>query len=196
MTSIDIYTDGSCKGNPGPGGWAFAAVQDEKVIHEASAGDPDTTNNRMEMRAIQHALEWAHENNYDEIHIYSDSKLLVNTLNNGWKKKKNTDIWADIERILIKLNTKKKTFNWVKGHANNKFNEHVDQLAVAAAPETKPRSAKQEGGAEFFCKKCNTDVEPKLIHNKKAGMVKAVCSKCNAYLKFVSPTQENIKKAN
>lgn len=134
---IVIHTDGSCLGNPGPGGWGV-------IIHykgkekKLSGGEKNTTNNRMEMMAIIEALKWLIAGsglNRDELHsagieVFSDSNLLMQTLNLGWKRKANLDLWAKIDTLRGWLNIK---WTWIKSHAANKYNNLADKLAVAAS---------------------------------------------------------------
>lgn len=132
---IEIYSDGSCLGNPGPGGWAAIIIEDDK--QEAISGNAaDTTNNRMEMMAIIEALKWVRKNNEElsdiNINIYSDSNLIIQTINQGWKKKANTDLWAEMDMQRAWLNI---SWNWVKGHHTNKYNNQADELAVKRAKE-------------------------------------------------------------
>jgi len=148
---IEIYTDGSCLGNPGPGGWGVIILKTGKSPSQdpvkLSGSAPATTNNRMEMMAIIEALKWLHKNmNKGEladvrITIYSDSNLLMGTLNNGWKKKANTDLWAEIDKLRAWLNIE---WTWVKAHATNKLNNQVDKLALAAAMTAKRELPKEE----------------------------------------------------
>lgn len=138
MKKISIYTDGSCLGNPGPGGWGVV-VLDGELEDMLSGNEAETTNNRMEMMAIIEALKWVHEKyseniNELEINIFSDSNLIIQTLNKGWKKKANTDLWAEIEKLTAWLNI---TWTWVKAHALNKYNNQADQLAFNAAQDIK-----------------------------------------------------------
>lgn len=137
--NIEIYTDGSCIGNPGPGGWGVLILSKEKT--KLSGNNPDTTNNRMEMTAIIKALEWVHENHAQKNHtqenihalkitIYSDSNLLIQTLTKGWKRKKNIDLWAQIDKLRAWLNI---NWVWVKAHDTNKYNNLVDKLAQSEA---------------------------------------------------------------
>lgn len=131
---IEIYTDGSCIGNPGPGGWA-AIIIDNGEEKEISGNEKNSTNNRMEMMAISEALKWLrkkHKENVNElqINIYSDSNLIIQTLNKGWKKKANTDLWAEMDKQRAWLNI---SWNWVKGHHTNKYNNRADELAVKRA---------------------------------------------------------------
>ncbi len=136
QNKIEIYTDGSCLGNPGPGGWGVIIKNDPDVI--LKGGEAHTTNNRMEMSAILNALIWIRETfeapeqyNYT---IYSDSNLLIQTLNLGWKRKANTDLWAEIDKHRAWLNIE---WVWVKAHATNKYNNLVDKVALSEAQKAK-----------------------------------------------------------
>ncbi len=137
---IHIYTDGSCLGNPGPGGWGTLIVSEHGEL-ELSGGEDDSTNNRMEMMAVLKAFERLLEDGVSgaTVKIHSDSKLVVNTFNFGWKKKKNTDLWAEMERLYAELLAKDNSFSWqwVKGHAGHDENERVDDLAREEAERIK-----------------------------------------------------------
>jgi ribonuclease HI len=142
MNEIIVYTDGSCLGNPGPGGWAAIIIENgkENAISGNSGREKDTTNNRMEMMAVIRALEYIHENTAPkdlpnlQINFFIDSNLIVQTLSSGWKKKKNQDLWAEIERLTAWLNIR---WNWVKAHHEDKYNNKVDELAFAEAKKAK-----------------------------------------------------------
>ena len=137
---IEVYTDGSCLGNPGNGGWAFL-VNIKGVISSRSGFSTDTTNNQMELTAAIKAIEFLI--NYEEIRIYTDSNYVKNGITSwitNWKKNnwktasknpvKNTNLW---ER-LHKLNYLKKIeWKWVKAHDTNKLNNEVDLLARQSA---------------------------------------------------------------
>jgi ribonuclease HI len=137
MSRINIYTDGSSRGNPGPGGYGVI-LQYKDYIKELSAGFKLTTNNRMELLAVIVGLESIKQKGH-KIIVFSDSQYVVNAVNKGWvfdweknhyKKKKNSDLW----RRFIKVYRKHViTFNWVKGHSGDPKNERCDQLAVIAA---------------------------------------------------------------
>lgn len=136
---VDIYTDGACSGNPGPGGWGVLIQLDDKNI-ELSGGDNETTNNRMELMAAIIALE---EINKDyKINLYTDSNYvkdgitswISNWKKNSWKtanKKdvKNKDLWI---RLDSAIKGKDISWIWVKGHAGNAGNEQADHLARTA----------------------------------------------------------------
>ena len=133
---IKIYTDGSSRGNPGPGGYGIVLLYKDNR-KEISQGYKLTTNNRMELTAVIKALE-AIKNDKMEIKIYSDSKYVVESIEKGWiwnwekknfKKKLNSDLWKVLIPLYKKFNVK---FKWVKGHAGNIENERCDELANLA----------------------------------------------------------------
>lgn len=129
---IQVYTDGSCIGNPGRGGWAFLVfdVGLKKVVFEESGSERQTTNNRMEMMAIIKALKYLAENDVKNAEIFCDSRLVVNTINLGWKKKANTDLWVEMLSLFSKVEVK---VSWVKAHSTNALNNRVDELARRAS---------------------------------------------------------------
>ncbi len=135
MKKIRLFTDGSCIGNPGPGGWAFILIDEnekiiksssEKIIHRSNYS-LHTTNNRMEMQAILESLNYVSKNYSDySIELFSDSNLLIQTLNLGWKRKSNLDLWKEIDEYRKNLSIK---YIWVKGHADNEYNNLCDEYA-------------------------------------------------------------------
>ena len=134
---ITIYTDGSSRGNPGPGGYG-TVMKYKEHRKEMSEGYRKTTNNRMELLAVIIGLE-ALKVQQANVMIYSDSKYVVDAVEKGWlanwikkdfKGKKNKDLWLRFHDIYQKHRVK---FNWVKGHAGIPENERCDQLAVEAA---------------------------------------------------------------
>ena len=134
---IEIFTDGSSRGNPGPGGYGVILRCGEHY-KELSAGFPETTNNRLELTAVIVGLE-AVKRPDAEIILYSDSKYVVDSVNKGWvfgwerknfEKRLNADLWI---RFLAVYRRHRVRFVWVKGHADNPMNNRCDQLAVAAA---------------------------------------------------------------
>lgn len=141
MKHVDIYTDGACRGNPGPGGWGAVLVY-RGVERELSGGEASTTNNRMELTGAIEALKALKEK--CEVTLTSDSKYLVDAATQGWavswrargwKKADrspalNSDLW---ERLLELLELHDVTFVWVKGHDGHPYNERCDRLATAFA---------------------------------------------------------------
>ena len=138
---LKIWTDGSCLGNPGPGGWAFIAT-DGKNIARRSGGAENTTNNRMELTAVLCALRAA-QRNHDSVEIHTDSQYVKNGMQawlKNWKAKnwrtadrkpvKNLDLWQELDTVSqqIKIN-----WVWVRGHNGEEFNEMVDELARTTA---------------------------------------------------------------
>lgn len=139
MKKIHVYTDGACSGNPGPGGWG-AILKYGGNTKELCGGEPQTTNNRMELTAVIRALEALKEP--CTVEVCSDSKYVIDSIQKGWvygwKKKGwkrsdgkpalNVDLW---EQLLELLHTHKVEFVWIKGHNGHPENERCDQLAVA-----------------------------------------------------------------
>ena len=145
MKKVDIYTDGACSGNPGPGGWG-AILRFGPHEKELSGGEPNTTNNRMELTAVIQALSALKES--CEITIHSDSKYIIDAIQQGWAKKwrangwmrnkkdkaMNPDLWQTLLELLEVHQVK---FRWVKGHAENPYNNRCDELAVAESQKYK-----------------------------------------------------------
>ena len=143
MKKVQIFSDGACSGNPGPGGWGTILRFGEHE-KELSGGEKSTTNNRMELTAVIKGLEALKEP--CEVEFFTDSKYIIDSVtkgwavkwkNNGWVKpdKKpalNPDLW---ERLLELLEIHRVTFNWVKGHAGHPENERCDRLAFNSADE-------------------------------------------------------------
>lgn len=139
MKNVSIYTDGACSGNPGKGGWGAVLVYNGKE-KELSGGNPETTNNRMELTAVIKALEALNEP--CNVTLTTDSKYVCDAVNkgwvyswmkNGWKKadKKpalNVDLWQELLELLKIHNV---DFVWVKGHNGHQYNERCDRLAVS-----------------------------------------------------------------
>ncbi|MEE0857960.1 MAG: ribonuclease HI [Acutalibacteraceae bacterium] len=139
MKNVEIFTDGACSGNPGPGGWG-AILRYNKFEKEISGGEAKTTNNRMEITAVMEALAMLKEP--CNVTLYSDSQYVCNALTKGWAKKwrannwmrnnkepaLNPDLWEKLLDLYEKHNV---TVVWVKGHAGHPENERCDRLAVA-----------------------------------------------------------------
>lgn len=147
MKEYILYTDGACSGNPGRGGCAAIAYEGDKPVMEYSQGYPRTTNNRMELMAaigglwclfeqvvpfeIRQKMFTTRESAQVDVTIFSDSALLVNTMNGKWKRKSNQDLWESLDKVMTIFHSV--TFKKVKGHADNPFNQAADRLAVEAA---------------------------------------------------------------
>ena len=138
MSELIIYTDGAARGNPGRGGYGAILMFGEKKL-ELSAGFRLTTNNRMELMAVIEAIK-ALKKNHVPIKIYTDSKYIVDSVTKGWLNgwiktdfkggKKNKDLWTAYYHLAKNFQIK---FHWVKGHADNPYNNRCDELATQAA---------------------------------------------------------------
>lgn len=139
--TIYLYTDGAASGNPGPGGYGIV-LKCGTLRKEMSGGFRHTTNNRMELLALILGLEAVKWDGADVV-AYSDSSYVVDTINKGWKRKKNLDLWAryDLAEKRVKLQ-----LNWLRGHAGHPENERCDALAVAAYSSAK--ALKEDAGYE------------------------------------------------
>ncbi|WP_170764003.1 ribonuclease HI [Ruegeria lacuscaerulensis] len=153
MPELFAYTDGACSGNPGPGGWGvlLRAMDGDKVLkeRELNGGEPETTNNRMELLAAISALETLER--ASKITVVTDSAYVKNGVTgwmfgwkrNGWKtshKKpvKNVDLWQRLDEAQARHDV---TWEWVKGHAGHPENEKADQLAREGMAPFKPKKA-------------------------------------------------------
>ncbi len=133
---VDIFTDGACSGNPGPGGWG-AILRKGTVEKELFGGEPETTNNRMEMMAVIQALSALKRSVH--VRIFTDSQYVQKGMTewiHGWKKRgwktaskepvKNEDLWRELDRLVAQHDV---DWHWVKGHAGHAENERADELA-------------------------------------------------------------------
>jgi ribonuclease HI len=139
MKNVEIYTDGACSGNPGPGGWAAILLYNGKE-RTVSGGEPATTNNRMELMAAIQGLKML--NQRCAVKLYSDSSYMVDALTKGWLERwrmnmwrtaakddvKNVDLW---EQIVTLCSSHDIAWSKVKGHSDNEFNNRCDALARA-----------------------------------------------------------------
>ncbi len=138
MKQVTIYTDGACSGNPGPGGWG-AILKYKEIERELSGGEAATTNNRMELTAVIRALEALREP--CAVDLWSDSKYVIDALEKGWarswrargwvksdkKPALNPDLWGALLELTERHEMR---YHWVKGHAENHYNNRCDALAV------------------------------------------------------------------
>lgn len=145
LRRVELYTDGACSGNPGPGGWAYV-LRDKlsRVEREDSGGQAETTNNQMEMMAVIQGLRALKR--ACEVELYSDSAYVLNGLKswmagwkrNGWKRVdggrrvpvKNAELWMELDALVGKHRI---SYHHVKGHSGHPENERCDELAVAAS---------------------------------------------------------------
>ncbi|TVR03927.1 MAG: ribonuclease HI [Spirochaetaceae bacterium] len=141
MSEVEIYTDGGCHGNPGPGGWAFVLRAGDLAIARCGY-EAATTNNRMELRAVIEALRAVNEvparSEATEVRVYTDSQYVKGGITqwmrtwmrNGWRTSKkepvkNQDLWIELHREAELISP---SWHWIKGHAGNKFNEQCDRM--------------------------------------------------------------------
>ena len=136
MKAVSIWTDGACSGNPGPGGWG-AILRYGSAEKELSGGEALTTNNRMELTAVLRALGALKEP--CEVTVYTDSQYISRALTDGWLTKwkaagftkkgglKNAELWRELDALLQRHRVR---FEWVRGHADNEYNNRCDALAV------------------------------------------------------------------
>lgn len=143
IKNVKIYTDGACSGNPGPGGYAAILIY-RGIEKEISGGEPNTTNNKMEITAVVEGLKLLKEP--CDVTVYSDSAYVVNAVEMGWleswkknnwikadkKQVKNIELWEELLKLLNVHNVK---FVKVKGHSDNEYNNRCDRLAVSKRDE-------------------------------------------------------------
>jgi ribonuclease HI len=145
MAELKIYTDGGCSGNPGPGGWAYVIIsREENIIAKDMGSQKDTTNNRMELTAVIEALRALkkQESPPREIAVYTDSQYVQKGISewiqnwklNSWRTKdkkpvKNQELWSELDSLASEFRV---TWEWVKGHDGNKFNELCDRMTQDA----------------------------------------------------------------
>ena len=139
MKEVIIYTDGACSGNPGPGGWGAMLMYKDKTL-EISGYEAHTTNNRMELTAVIRALQALKEP--CAVELWSDSKYVIDALDKGWalgwrkkgwvKSDKKPALNPDLWTLLLDLTAQHDMrYHWVKGHAENEYNNRCDAMAVA-----------------------------------------------------------------
>jgi ribonuclease HI len=140
-SGLHVFTDGACDPNPGPGGWAFVAIENGATIHSETGSDAATTNNRMEMQAVIAALRWMQSNGCAVAQVHSDSQYCVKGASewrHGWARKNwmrgenlipNADLWQQMSAILDAVSV---SLNWMPGHSGISGNKAADRLACDA----------------------------------------------------------------
>jgi ribonuclease HI len=139
---VELHADGACSGNPGPGSWAVALVCRGKM-KKLSGFVPDTTNNRMEMTAVIEGLKAMKRP--VNVTVFSDSKYVICTMSDGWKRGVNKDLWEEMDKVVA---PHKVEWVWIKGHNGNFFNDLVDSMCCEVL--------KQNGVKDFF--KCTASI--------------------------------------
>ena len=145
---IQIHTDGSCLGNPGPGGWGAIIIYPDGDVKELSGSNQDTTNNRMELKAVIEALNFLESGSM--IELFSDSLYVINTITKGWQKKANIELWNELDNVIQKHNNI--SWNWVKGHSGDFYNEKVNDIAQGKAEMVKKNNlshVNEEGSVQM-----------------------------------------------
>ena len=155
---INIYCDGACSLNPGPGGWCYLLITPCGCRVSNSGGEENTTNNRMELKAVVEALRTT----YGDITVVTDSAYVVNAINkkwlpawknNGWKKNNsseavsNVDLWKELDELLSPENLRNVTFTWIKGHSNNPENDFCDKVARKIARSAYEKNKPKKHGS-------------------------------------------------
>jgi len=167
MNSLNIYTDGSCLGNPGAGGYAYVVIIDDNIIQEKSGGLVQTTNNRMELTAANESIDFVSQNFSEiKVKILTDSKYVKNGAetwmkqwkSDNWTKKKgeikNLDLWKKLDSLMSQSAKLKIviSWEWVEGHSGDKWNEYVDKKARTKAEEFAPGASKISAGPSGLTK--------------------------------------------
>ena len=140
LTKVEMYTDGACSGNPGPGGWG-TILRSGDYEKEFSGGEPETTNNKMELTAVIEGFKALKKN--CDVTLYTDSKYVADALSLGWAKSWKENGWRKADKkpalnielwdeLLTLIEPHKLQIVWLKGHAGHPENERCDKLAVAA----------------------------------------------------------------
>ena len=162
---FEIYTDGACLGNPGPGGWAAVIVHGTSQTYLAG-GEPKTTNNRMEIMAVIRGIEAAPPGS--KITVWSDSEYVIKTMTRGWKRKVNNDLWDQLDDAAASRNV---SWKWVRGHSGHPLNELADDLARGEAREIRKSGSRKTPGRTSARAR---DASTSLSHLDSAGKASMV----------------------
>ena len=172
LPKVEIFTDGACSGNPGPGGWG-AVLQYGDTVKQLKGGAQLTTNNQMELTAIIKSLEIVPEKS--RVTVFTDSQYVCAGITrhikswkaNGWKNSqkqpvKNKELWQALDKLVLEMECVE--FTWIKGHSNSEMNERVDKLAKkclkefmeeANAPETSEQKGSPVVATPLLCSRCS-----------------------------------------
>ena len=177
-----IYGDGSCLGNPGPGGWGVVVRDPDGAVREYNGSEAPTTNNRMELTAAIKGLRATEPGS--NVVLRSDSQYVVNTMNLGWKRKANQDLWQQLD---AESQIRDVEFEWVRGHDVDSINHRADELAVMGAKRRliadQPRAQPLPRGQSAWDQIVENNVE-RLKPLLKPGERIIECSGCGEF--FVS----------
>jgi ribonuclease HI len=155
-----VYTDGACDPNPGKGGWGAVIIRPDETIRKISGSErKETTNNRMEMTAVLMALRELLPVDGPVV-VRSDSELLVKTLKRQYGRKANLDLWRELDREVARFPAI--SFEWVRGHAGDRYNEMADQLANRAmrSSSDRPANSLSSNKLGMKCNKCRLPMRP------------------------------------
>lgn len=180
-----VYADGSCLGNPGPGGWGVVVRDPDGVVTELNGHEPSTTNNRMELTAAIEGLRATEPGAH--VTVRSDSRYIVNSMTLHYKRNKNHDLWKPLDAEAA---ARRVRFEWVRGHDTDPINNRADELALmgangrlvadgALAPSSRSRAAARGSKADASAEAVE------LMERLKPGESIRECAACGA--KFVSP---------
>jgi ribonuclease HI len=185
-----VYADGSCIGNPGPGGWGVVIIEPDGKKREFSGSESKTTNNRMEITAAIEALRALEPG--ASVTLRSDSQYVVNTMMQGWKRRMNQDLWAKLDAETAK---RKVRFEWVMGHATDPLNDRADELARTAATkgtDSSPPYAKPAKPDRSGTEASETELLARIESLLTAEEAIARCEACGRL--FVAPKNVDSSK--
>ena len=140
QNQLNVYTDGSCLNNPGPGGWGAVVLLDQAEPVRLSGHEADTTNNRMELTAAIKGLEATPAG--ASVALFSDSQYLVKTMTKNWKRRVNQDLWNQLDSLTA---SRRVSWHWVQGHSGDHWNEEADRLAFSATRQTERPEVGSDG---------------------------------------------------
>ncbi|HEV2171884.1 MAG TPA: ribonuclease H [Candidatus Binatus sp.] len=174
-----VYADGSCLGNPGPGGWGVVVRDPDGATRELNGHEDSTTNNRMELTAAIEGLRATRRS--AKVLLRSDSQYVVKSMTLNWKRNANQDLWALLD---AEAKARQVRFEWVRGHSTDPINNRTDELAVMGSNG----QLVADGASPAKRKATQADVEQELLVHLKPGESIRECRECGA--KFVTSSAE------